>query len=525
MRRIFLHGGVSQGGHYDQFAQFQCGDDGAAAQLGQIVFVRASNFFEQSVQAQPSEQSRYLRTGFVRQHSLQSPIRQATNVKFSTSDPNKQTMIFPVEEVESPHASSINLRGPGNFLDTLESGTGVIDIRDELEVTFVGCPANIHHRGDTVDGLSHRSLFLCRRAVAVFYRSVVFKKTQVVDRGLDSENSPEFVVHLDRGLAGHVVFDTRTLYSRMVVVTQFAEIVTMKFSSEERGYVVRFDGVNGRTGHMFVDGLKIICPLKDNVSGVLCLHDTPMISLIDLLDNRAEAGSVPVHCSMQLSDAECVGQLLGYVPIPNLHEGIILQCIIDAAIVQLSREPVVAIEVKLKAEGAPRGHTQITQAKLLVDEVEIIVQTFASDRFQKGFVSSLVMPRLVCGARFHGRENVNQSGMIAAFFDDISDTVFLAEVLLANEFYFEASLSCDPFGVVSYPIPQWLGEFGVVEDTDSPLEEQGSHCAGVTDGGQCAGNDNTIQTSKTAVDLIRISFRQQTHCGLLGQNLNIGIAA
>ena len=54
----------------------------------------------------------------------------------------------------------------------------------------------------------------------------------------------------------------------------------------------------------------------------------------------------------------------------------------------------VAVEVELHAEGAPSGYPHITQAELLIDEIEVVVQTLPVIGFEEGSVRFLIMPRL-----------------------------------------------------------------------------------------------------------------------------------
>ena len=58
-------------------------------------------------------------------------------------------------------------------------------------------------------------------------------------------------------------------------------------------------------------------------------------------------------------------------------EGVVQQGVGYVAAVQLARQPVVAIAVKLQPEGTPGGYPEVTQAEILIDEIEVVVQALA----------------------------------------------------------------------------------------------------------------------------------------------------
>jgi hypothetical protein len=98
----------------------------------------------------------------------------------------------------------------------------------------------------------------------------------------------------------------------------------------------------------------------------------------------------------------------------------------------------------LEAERAPGRHPQVAQAQLFINEVEVVVQSFALGSFDKGLARSLIMPRLVGFTLFHSRQDVHQPWMVAAALYDLVDAVFLAEAFaFGDEFDFQiVCLSC-----------------------------------------------------------------------------------
>ena len=67
----------------NKFAELQACDSDVFSELGQIVLVRVADLFDDSVKAQPLEQSRYLPAGFVGQVSAKCLVLQTADVELS----------------------------------------------------------------------------------------------------------------------------------------------------------------------------------------------------------------------------------------------------------------------------------------------------------------------------------------------------------------------------------------------------------------------------------------------------------
>src|SRR5439155_22465966 len=80
---------------------------------------------------------------------------------------------------------------------------------------------------------------------------------------------------------------------------------------------------------------------------------------------------------------------------------------------ELAGQPAMPVAIELQTKRAPGRHAQIDQAQLGVDEVEVVMQAFASIRPQEGAMRVLVMPGLVGVAGFHRRDDMHQAGTVA----------------------------------------------------------------------------------------------------------------
>ena len=92
-----------------------------------------------------------------------------------------------------------------------------------------------------------------------------------------------------------------------------------------------------------------------------------------------------------------------------------------------------SIEIDLQAKRCPGGYADITEPKGFIDEVEVIMEAFARGGFQRGVAGLLVMPGAIGGTGLHGREDMDQAGMITALGEDGLDTVFFAKGLVATD--------------------------------------------------------------------------------------------
>ena len=126
----------------------------------------------------------------------------------------------------------------------------------------------------------------------------------------------------------------------------------------------------------------------------------------------------------------------------------------------------------------------------------------------------LVVPGAIGSAGFHGREDMDQAGMITPLSDDGLDPVFFTKGFVApNELNLDAGLNGKLLSVVSQLIAQRLCPSGVIEQLDLVVTEVTRHGARITDIGKGSGNDNTIEAGKYASDFILVAFDEGIHDG------------
>ncbi len=99
----------------------------------------------------------------------------------------------------------------------------------------------------------------------------------------------------------------------------------------------------------------------------------------------------------------------------------------DSLLLKFMGEEVMAVHIELQPERRPCGDTHVTQAKLFVKEVKVIMETLALVKSEEGLSRSLVLPCFVSIALFHGGKDMDQPFGLSCFSDDLLDPVIFAE--------------------------------------------------------------------------------------------------
>ena len=317
------------------------------------------------------------------------------------------------------------------------------------------------------------------------------------------------VVHLD-GCGPHVMADAGALDPGAEVVAQLVFVVAVELAAEEGGYVFGLHGLDGHTRDRFVQGSEVPLAPEHDVRRVLGLHQAPVVARFEAecADDGAVALGKSIQSMVQRSDRERVGDQLCRLEVVELHECVVEQLVADASLVELSCQPAVAVEVELQPEGAPGRHSQVAEAKLFVDEVEVVVQALAGGRFEEGLVGPLVVPRPVARAGLHRGQDVNEPRVVTAALEHLLDQCFLAGLALAHKLDLDTGLLGEPLGVVAHLIPERLSEEWVVEDVDIVRPQVRGHAVGVTQAWQSSRDDHPVPARQHSGDLVLVAIDQ-----------------
>ena len=142
-------------------------------------------------------------------------------------------------------------------------------------------------------------------------------------------------------------------------------------------------------------------------------------------------------------------------------------------------------------------HPHVAQPQFLVEAIEIVVQASAVVRQQICLPGVLVAPRLVDGARFHGREDTHQPRTISAFCKDLLYPIFLPHIPFAQELDLDAVFGSQPFGVLAKLIPERFGKARIIEDPDLSLVQARGHSLRVADLRKRAEDEHAIRRPST----------------------------
>jgi hypothetical protein len=191
-----------------------------------------------------------------------------------------------------------------------------------------------------------------------------------------------------------------------------------------------------------------------------------------------------------------------------VDKGVVDQAETDAGFAQLDRQAVVVVEVELKPERRPSRYPQVAQAQLLINEIEVVVQALRISGLEVGHARLLVVPGLERRTRLHGREDVDQTRVVAPFAEDLLDPLLFTEVALANELDLQTVVLRQALGVGPDLVAQRLGELGEVEDAHLPSPQLCIHRVGIGDLRDRACDDHAVEARQHPSDLASVTLRQ-----------------
>ena len=97
------------------------------------------------------------------------------------------------------------------------------------------------------------------------------------------------------------------------------------------------------------------------------------------------------------------------------------------------------------------GYPEIHEPHRFVNEVEVVVKTLAGGWPHIGLVSTLVVPWFVGVTHLHGRDHMNQTGMVSTGLENLSHQVFLPDMGLGNVLNRHSGLMCQLLGLLANP--------------------------------------------------------------------------
>ena len=256
-----------------------------------------------------------------------------------------------------------------------------------------------------------------------------------------------------------MVFDSRAKDSLVIVGADLFLTVIGNTLPKESGDIVRSYRKNRRSDDLVIKWLQPFRLFEHDVRCTLDLLDCPCVAESKRFRDWTAAFCESIQDLMEVFRIDPVRESLGGFDIRNLQERVIMHAVSDFLLLQFMGEQVMAVHIELQTERRPGRDTEVTEPKLFVNEVEIIVETFALVKLKECLPRGLVMPWLISTALFHGRKDMDQPLGLSGLLDDFLDPVILAESPeLADELDFNAVFICDALGICTDLFCKGLGE-------------------------------------------------------------------
>jgi len=252
-----------------------------------------------------------------------------TDGEFSPDQGFKELLIVGVEEVVSLVGPTVCLDRCRELAQGLDPNGGIVERRQEREVPLVGCLHQVMEgRCQTIDGLFQRGHLEGLGPIPLFYRPVVLKKGDIRDRHLNAEDEPEFVIEFQAHRA-HVVFEPGAFEAGGEGGPECLVIPPRQLAAQEGGHILGFDGMDGSPAQDLIEIRERVPTGKENVRGILHLHETPVILHAESPEDWTILGGKLVQGPMEQGHLPGISELLGAGKIGEHGEGIIRELVGD----------------------------------------------------------------------------------------------------------------------------------------------------------------------------------------------------
>ena len=123
--------------------------------------------------------------------------------------------------------------------------------------------------------------------------------------------------------------------------------------AEEGGDVFGFDSEDGLPGKLLIEGFEDGWRAEHQISGVLDLHETPMVGLSEHVEHRTALLGVAIEDATQHVGREAIGKGLRALPVVDAQEGVVGKGVTDPGGSELAGQPAMPVAIELEAERTP----------------------------------------------------------------------------------------------------------------------------------------------------------------------------
>jgi len=299
-----------------------------------------------------------------------------------------------------------------------------------LSVTFVGRPRDFVIVVEVGDPLVHGTPIHLVASLALD-PAANLKLTGVVDDRLDTQDLAKLVVHLQPVVLDPVL-DAGPRPAVFLAIGQHLAVETRVQAAAQKAQ----DVLSGEVQTGMVEQTRVEVGqggalLKEDIGAVFGLVDDPVIALAlepGLAQERVDLTRPAIQDLDPAEPREAVGQGLGLERVVELGEGIVVLHEAAARVVELPREPVMAVDIDLRGEGEPGLDADVAEAELGIEEVEVENTLRAAGEDESG--AALAIAEFDGAAGLLAAKDADEALAQAARADLLLDEVFLAVVPL-----------------------------------------------------------------------------------------------
>ena len=372
-------------------------------------------------------------------------VSEAMDGVFTSEKSGEEASLLWGQRVDRGNGSPFVTRTLADLLNALLSGPGVGDDGKGIEVSRVRREGNLSVSEEIGHSLPHRQPGAHSASVSLA-ASENAELSRLVDHGLDTKNDPELVVRLDPVLF-HPVLHPVAGNPALAVREDFAREGGMELSAQEAQDVLRSHVNRGVSKKLLEERLQGRGTLEDDIGRELALIDNPVVLEVpqDIAEEWIDdVGDAPERSDPVLSVEKGVSELLGAAEIVDRDEGVVTLTMGDAGLVELLRQPVVAVDVDLDLEGKPGLDAEVDEAEAGKDVVEVDEEALPPGALE--LRSALAVGDLKRSTRLNGGEDADEAvGDLVPTSDDAGEILFTG---VASEIAVRpADLSGDGLGV------------------------------------------------------------------------------
>jgi hypothetical protein len=285
----------------------------------------------------------------------------------------------------------------------------------------------------------------------------------------------------------------------------------VELPSQEGCDLLGFDGVDRCTDDRVVEGMEVALVFENHIGRKLYLHQRPMVTRWKMPDHRAERFRHLIQPPMEGFDLEAIGEVLDFCKILHLHKGILQKTVGEILLAEKTGQLMVPVKIELQPKGSPGRDPQIAQPQIFKNDVEVVMDALRFGTSEKRSAGLFVMPGFERRTGFQGGENMDQPRLISTLGHDLFNSFFLPKILFPNKFDLQTILLGQTLGMETDFVPQGFRKMGVIENPNPLGSQMATHRIGVTDIGERASDQNTIEARKDPSNLTGVFFCQHNH--------------